>query len=272
MKPISDYDNYRTYIRDFYEERKLMTGLSWRGFNKMAGYASTKFLKLVCDGKSKLSCVGAARLSKVMGLSKIQTSYFLALVTYCNSPVEKKRQAALEQMHTLAKDDRVRVVGGDGYEYFKNWWNPVLRELAPRIANATPSKIANMLHESVTPENVKKSLDFLVQAGFLKERRNRYVQSDKAILGSSEKIPRAIRGMHRQMARLAEKAVEAFPVTERNFWGMTVALNRAAYAQIVSELDFCRKKIAAIVSAAEDCDRVYRVNLQLFPLTKEIKK
>ena len=204
MKPISDYDNYRTYIRDFYEERKLMTGLSWRGFNKMAGYASTKFLKLVCDGKSKLSCVGAARLSKVMGLSKIQTSYFLALVTYCNSPVEKKRQAALEQMHTLAKDDRVRVVGGDGYEYFKNWWNPVLRELAPRIANATPSKIANMLHESVTPENVKKSLNFLLQAGFLKERRNRYVQSDKAILGSSEKIPRAIRGMHRQMARLAE--------------------------------------------------------------------
>jgi uncharacterized protein (TIGR02147 family) len=119
---------------------------------------------------------------------------------------------------------------------------------------------------------VKKSLDFLVQAGFLKEQRNRYVQSDKAILGSSEKIPRAIRGMHRQMARLAEKAVEAFPVTERNFSGMTVAVNRAAYAQIVSELDLCRKKIAAIVSAAEDCDRVYRVNLQLFPLTKEIKK
>ena len=51
MKPISDYKDYRLYIRDFYEERKMMTGLSWRGFNKMAGYASTKFLKLVCDGK-----------------------------------------------------------------------------------------------------------------------------------------------------------------------------------------------------------------------------
>jgi uncharacterized protein (TIGR02147 family) len=53
---------------------------------------------------------------------------------------------------------------------------------------------------------------------------------------------------------------------------MTVAVNRAAYEQIVNELDICRKKIAGIVSAAEDCDRVYRVNLQLFPLTKEIKK
>ena len=272
MKPISDYNDYRLFIRDYYEERKLMTGLSWRGFNKMAGYANTRFLKLVCDGKSKLSSVGASRLAKLMGLSKIQTSYFLALVTYCNSPVEKKKLAALEQMQSLAKDDRIRVVGGDAYEYFKNWWNPILRELAPRVANATPSKIANMFHENVTPENVKHSLEFLVQAGFLKERRNRYVQSDKAILGSSEKIPKAIRGMHKQMAKFAERAVEAFAVTERNFSGMTVAVNRAAYAQIVSELDLCRKKIAAIVSAAEDCDRVYRVNLQLFPLTKEIKK
>ena len=123
MKPISDYNDYRLFIRDYYEERKLMTGLSWRGFNKMAGYANTRFLKLVCDGKSKLSSVGASRLAKLMGLSKIQTSYFLALVTYCNSPVEKKKLAALEQMQSLAKDDRIRVVGGDAYEYFKNWWN-----------------------------------------------------------------------------------------------------------------------------------------------------
>ncbi|MBR4008648.1 TIGR02147 family protein, partial [Fibrobacter sp.] len=82
MKPISDYKDYRLYIRDFYEERKMMTGLSWRGFNKMAGYSSTRFLKLVCDGKSKLSGVGAARVASAMGLSKIQTSYFLAMVTY----------------------------------------------------------------------------------------------------------------------------------------------------------------------------------------------
>ena len=75
MKPISDYNDYRLFIRDYYEERKLMTGLSWRGFNKMAGYANTRFLKLVCDGKSKLSSVGASRLAKLMGLSKIQTSY-----------------------------------------------------------------------------------------------------------------------------------------------------------------------------------------------------
>ena len=272
MKPISDYKDYRLYIRDFYEERKMMTGLSWRGFNKMAGYANTRFLKLVCDGKSKLSSVGAARVSSAMGLSKIQTSYFLAMVTYGNTPVEKKKQEALELMESIAKDNKVRIVGGDAYEYFKNWWNPILRELAPRVANATPSKLAQLFYENVTPENVRNSLTFMVQAGFLKEHGNRYVQSDKAILGSSEKIPKAIRNMHKQMARFAEKAIENFPVSDRNFSGMTVAVNREAYERIVKEFDICRKKIAEIVSAAEDYDRIYRVNLQLFPLTKEIEK
>lgn len=272
MKPISDYSDYRHYIKDFYEERKLMTGLSWHGFNKMAGYASPKFLKLVCEGKSKLSSVGATRLAKVMGLSKVQTTYFLALVTYCNTPVERKKRAAFELMQDIIKNDKVRVVGDDAYEYFKNWWNPVLRELAPRVSIAIPSKMAGMLHEYVSYEDVKKSLEFMVQAGFLKKQGKNYVQTDKAILGSSEKIPKAIRNMHKQMAWFAEKAVENFPVSDRNFSGMTIAVNRANYEQIVEELNICRKKIAEIISAAEDCDRIYRLNLQLFPLTKEIEK
>lgn len=272
MKPISDYNDYRLYIRDFYEERKLMTGLSWRGFNKMAGYASPRFLKLVCDGKSKLSSVGAIRLAKVMGLSKVQSSYFLALVSYCNTSVERRKQVAYEHMQAIAKDEKVRIVGDDAYDYYKDWWNPILRELAPRVAVAIPAKIASLFYENVSSEDVRKSLDFMVQAGFLKKNKRSYVQTDKAILGSSEKIPKAIRNMHKQMAFFAEKAVDNFSVSDRNFSGMTLSVNRAAYDQIVNELDSCRKKIAAIVSAAEECDRIYRLNLQLFPVTKEIEK
>lgn len=272
MKPISDYNDYRLYIRDFYEERKLMTGLSWRGFNKMAGYASTKFLKLVCDGKSKLSSVGATRLAKVMGLSKVQTTYFLALVTYGNTSVERKKQAAFELMQSIAKEEKVRIVGDDAYDYYKDWWNPILRELAPRVAVAIPAKIAGLFYENVSSDDVRKSLDFMVQAGFLKKHKKNYEQTDKAILGSSEKIPKAIRNMHRQMARFAEKAIENFPVSDRNFSGMTVSVNRTTYEQIVNELNICRKKIAEIVSVSDDCDRIYRLNLQLFPLTKEIEK
>ena len=39
------------------------------------------------------------------------------------------------------------------------------------------------------------------------------------------------------------------------------------YEQILQELDTCRKRIAQIALNSRGTDRVYRLNLQLFPLT-----
>ena len=48
-------------------------------------------------------------------------------------------------------------------------------------------------------------------------------------------------------------------------------MNREAYEKIVEELDACRKKIVAIATECGELDQVYRLNLQLFPLTKQVK-
>lgn len=273
MKPISDYTDYHLYLKDFYEERKMMVGLSWRGFNKMVGFRSASYMKLVCEGKSKLSSVGAVRIAKAFGFNKVQTSYFCAMVTYCNTPVEKKKNAAYEVMQSIIKDNKIRVVGNDDYNYYSSWWNPVLRELAPRLPSALPLIVAGMFYDEVSAEDVRRSLDFMVQAGFLKRlKRNSYAQLDKAIQGSSESIPKAIRNMHKKMAEFAVKAIENFPKTDRNFSGLTIAASKSTYSQIVKELNICRKKIAEIVSSSEDGNRIFRLNMQFFPVTKEITK
>ena len=55
MKPIVEYDDFRKYMRDFYEDRKRCSAFSWREFSKKAGFSSPSYMKVVCDGKSKLS-------------------------------------------------------------------------------------------------------------------------------------------------------------------------------------------------------------------------
>ncbi len=60
MKPVIEYNNFREFLRDSYQERKFRTGFTWRDFAKAAGYSSPVFLKLVCDGKANLSEVGIA--------------------------------------------------------------------------------------------------------------------------------------------------------------------------------------------------------------------
>ena len=58
MKPITEYQDYRTYMLDYFEWRKRSSAFSWRKFSKIAGFSSPSYLKLVCDGKSSLSRVG----------------------------------------------------------------------------------------------------------------------------------------------------------------------------------------------------------------------
>ncbi|MCQ2062916.1 MAG: TIGR02147 family protein [Fibrobacter sp.] len=273
MNSIFEYTDYHLYLKDFYEERRQMSGLSWRGFSRLVGFKSGLYLKLVCDGKTKLSVVGADRFAKAVEFNKIQTDYLCAMVVYCNTPVEKKRVAAYRQMQSIIEENKIRVVGNDDYNYYSSWWNPILRELAPRLSSALPIIVAGMFYDEVSAADVQRSLDFLVRAGFLKKgKHHTYSQLDRGIQGSSEMIPQAIRNMHKKMAEFAVKAIENFPKTDRNFSGLTVAVGKSTYAQIVKELDDCRKRVADIVSAAEDGDRIFRLNMQLFPVTKEIKK
>lgn len=49
-----------------------------------------------------------------------------------------------------------------------------------------------------------------------------------------------------------------------------MGLDREAYERLAAELDAFRKKVAEIVSNVKSYDRVYRMNLQLFPLSKQV--
>lgn len=68
MKPIFEYRDYREYMRDFYEERKRCSAFTWREFAKLAGFSSSGYLKLVCDGKTRLSLAGIPQVASAMNL------------------------------------------------------------------------------------------------------------------------------------------------------------------------------------------------------------
>ena len=75
--------------------------------------------------------------------------------------------------------------------------------------------------------------------------------------------------MHRQMGEFALEAIEGVAQNERHFSGLTMGLTHEAYEEIVQEIDACRKRIAAIATRNSEIDDVYRLNFQLFPLTKK---
>ncbi|MBR3851071.1 MAG: TIGR02147 family protein [Fibrobacter sp.] len=272
MKPIVEYSDFRQYMLDYYEERKRRSVFSWREFSKIAGFTSSSYMKVVCDGKSKLSRIGVERTGAAMGLVGFEMEYFRAMVEFGQATTEEKKKAAYENMLAIAKVHKVRVLEGDLFEFYDSWQNPVVRELAPLMPGATPGEIAKKCYPEISAAEVQQSLNFLTKAGLLKKAGDSaFVQAETSITGTPDATRLALRGMHRQMSKLATPALD-LPVEQRNFSGVTMGVSRESYERIVKVLDECRRQIIAIAADDKNIDQVYRLNLQLFPLTKNVKE
>ena len=87
---------------------------------------------------------------------------------------------------------------------------------------------------------------------------------------SKEGMVYAVHAMQRKMLEFAADSIDRFGPQDRSVSGVTFTVNRECYERIAHEIDAFRKKIVAIASEAEDADQIYRLNVQLFPMTWNI--
>ena len=257
------------YMRDFYEERKRSSLFSWREFSKLAGFTSPNFMQLVCEGKSRLSKTGVEKVADAMGLAGADRDYFFAMERFGDAKSDAKKIQAFNEMQKIAKENRLRVVDAEAFKYFESWVNPVLRELAPIMPGAKPLELAHQCIPVVSAAEVRHSLDFMCRAEFLnKVGEDTYVQTEKVVTGSSEAIPLALRSMNRQMSKFATEAIDEVPPEKRHITGVTLGMSQSTYQWLVQKLETLRQQVVAMAAKEKEYDKVYRLNLQLFPLTK----
>ena len=72
------------------------------------------------------------------------------------------------------------------------------------------------------------------------------------------------------MGELAVQSLDKVNVEERDISGLTIGISEQAFSRITKEIAEFRRRVSSIVMEDECSDRVYRLNVQLFPLTKVI--
>lgn len=276
MKDVLEYTSYRQYIADYYAERKAKSAFSWQEFASLAGFSSSIFLKYVSEGRYNLAETTAERVAAAMNLADYECDFFVELVKFDHAKTDAEKKAAYGKMILIAEAHKAKVLEGDSFRFFSDWKNPVIRELAPAMPGAKPLALAHACREKITAAEVSETLNFLVKAGLLqKDDAGNYTQTEKSVTtGPMEVTPVAVRGMHRQMGEFALDAIEGVPQAERHFSGVTLGVTHEAYDEIVQVIAECRKKVIAIATRDSAIDEVYRLNMQLFPLTniKGLKK
>ena len=211
-----------------------------------------------------------------MGLAGIEPSFFCKLVALDNAKSESDRKDILESIAELARTHKVKPITAEEYQFFKSWKNSLIRELAPCMDGANPKEISRATRYRVKTGEVREILEFLQEAGYLtQDAQGNYRQADRSLrMGSearnsaSKTVQKAIaHDLQVQMAELAVDALKNDPAQGRNITGLTLGITREAYGQIVEELAECRRRIVAIATESARTEEVYRLNMQLFPLS-----
>ena len=272
MKDIVEYTDYRKYIQDYYDERKRTSAFSWHAFAQKAGFSSDVYLKYVCEGKKNLSVGSAGSVANAMGLVGFEQTYFVLMVSYAHAKGDAAKRAAFEERCALANAHKMRVLGNDEFDYFKSWKNPVLRELAPHMPGAKPLEMARACEPAISAAEVSETLNFLVKMKLLKKDKDgNYHQTDKAVtMASMDAIPVAARDLQRQMGEFAIKALD-LPLSERTMSGFVLGLTERSYERIRKEMSDFYRRVVAIATEEDETERVYRLNMQLFPLSKRLE-
>jgi uncharacterized protein (TIGR02147 family) len=274
LKSIIEYQDYHQYILDYYTERKRLSAFTWREFAKEAGFASASYLKLVCDHKTRLVEEGAQKTAMAMDLHDFEYDYFMLLVQYENAKDNQQKKKYFEKIQQITSAHKVKLLCNESYAYYESWLHSVVRELAPNMPGAKPLEIAKAIRIPVTAAEINDSLNFLVKNNFLTiDERKHFHQTDKLLTtGRLEFVSVPIHSLIRKMGEFALQAFDDLPISERHFSGLTMGMTEKSYNQVIETLKECRQKIFAIVSAEDDVEKICRLNMQLFPLTKNIKK
>ena len=132
MVNLLEYQNYREYLKDYYNEQKRTKKyFSYRYFAQKADINASAFLYYVIEGKRNLTKKSIIKISTAIGHTKEEAEYFENLVFFNQAQTIAEKSMYYTKIVEHRKTVDIKIVGEDQYEFYSKWYHSVIRELAP---------------------------------------------------------------------------------------------------------------------------------------------
>jgi uncharacterized protein (TIGR02147 family) len=271
MERIEHYDDYREFLKDWFEDRKTRFHFfSNRYFCQKAGIKSPSLFSEVVKGNRNLTEKTIPQFIKGLGLTDSDAAFFTILVHLNQAQDPKKRDIYTTELKKFRDKVHKEVIPATHYEYYSKWYNPVIRELiCQNDWHDDFSLLASHLYPAVKEKEAKESVDLLLRLGFItKDNDGRYHQSSPVITSGNHVHSSGLRNLNRAFAELTSEMIDKYTPDQRYISSMTVGISADAFDQIVQEFEEFKDRIRRIVHDNTGSDRVYNINLHLYPLSK----
>lgn len=268
---VYDYEDYHVYLKDWMEaKRKRKGSFSFQVLANRAGMKSRSFLRLVSLGQKDLLHATALKVSGAMDHDARETEFFLALVGYNNAVDPKERSVYLDKMATFRKPARSEILSAQQYEFFSKWFIIPIWELVATIPFGDDFRLlADRMEPSITVEEARHAVKVLLDLGLIEPKGDRYAQRSENLHTRDEIVSKAIKGYQADTLALARRALGEMPPELRQINTLTLGLDEVRWEKAKDAIKEFRQRLIDLTAEVPVVDRVYQVNLQAFPLTKQ---
>jgi uncharacterized protein (TIGR02147 family) len=270
MVNVFDFTDYRAFLKAYFQERKKNDRkFSHRWLARQLDLSTSNLLWLVMQGKRNLTATLCHKLGEVFKLSSREAEYFENMVNFMQAGTNKEKDLYFSRMTLMRKKLNVDRIEERQYEYYTNWYNPVVREIVTSPAfDGDPEALSRMLQPSITPSQAKRSIELLLKLGMIRKQGGRYAQTSPLISSGPEVNSLAIVNFHRAMGNLAVESLDRASKKERNITSSTIYITGEMYGLIVKRIEDFRKELLTLADSVKQGERVYQANFQLFPVSK----
>ncbi|NBX92854.1 MAG: TIGR02147 family protein [Proteobacteria bacterium] len=270
---LFDYYDYRDFLQDFYQfHKKRNAAYSYRLFARKAKLGSPNYLKLVVDGKRRITDRTLYQFSRGLGLSKDEEKYFRELVMYQEvSDPDSKDQHLKALLKYQEKQRTPTPLTEARVKALTDWHHLVIRELvATRSFKEDTHWIVKRLGGKITEAQAQESLDLLIKLKLLRRNSEGKLEQCEALLTSSGEVPgHLLRGLHRFYLRKALASIFSVTPEKREMSGLLLAVPTHRLKEVKEEIKEFRKKLNRKYGMDKNADEVFFTGLYLFPITQK---
>lgn len=267
MISIFDYLDYRKFLRDFYEEKKQKNPhFSYQIWANAAGFRSKSFFPEVISGKKNISDDAVDTIARSIGLDSKSFFYFEALVPFNQAKTHEQKTRAWAKLTEFKPRSSAKLLMRDQHDFYRQWYHHTVRELiVMHDIGDNWEHLGSLVLPAISPRMAKASVKLLLRLGMIREKDKKYELVDTVVTSGDEVRSVAVTEFHLQNLDVAKNAVTNCPAVDRDISCVAASLSPQGLAAVKEEVRKFREKLVGIVEKDKHQDRVYHVNIQLYP-------
>lgn len=239
----------RELLSNYFEnQKKLKKSYSLRDLARDIGVGKTTLNEILAGNREP---------------SRKNMSQILSVIS--NDPILTQKILEDSESQDIQKRLKYRTIQSDQFTLISDWEYLAILNLAKLKTNSSSTEwISEQL--DISEERAKQCVTDLVENGYLNLVDGKLVRLTGPISSTTDIDNQEIKKHHSQSLNLAEDSLYSTPVELREFLSGHIAICEEDIPKAKDEIFEFFKRFAKRYDRLENAEKLYKVNIQLFPL------